>query len=131
MKYFKECNRLDEGAKFFSTLFEKDPEVGAVLARSYLLNDEEIRAVEVLGDALKKHPLSYGLLMVQIDFLRGKKRLDMAVKLAKLAVTFAPSEYTTWAKLTEIYTEMGDYESALLALNSCPMFTYWYALMAH
>ena len=48
----------------------------------------------------------------------------MALKLAKLAVIYAPSEYVTWAKLTEIYIALGDYESALLALNSCPMFTY-------
>ncbi|KAJ3417087.1 hypothetical protein HDV05_006946 [Chytridiales sp. JEL 0842] len=124
MKYFRESNRLEEGTKFFASLYDKDPEVGAALARAHLQNDEEIKAVQVLHDALKKHPLSYGLLMVQIDFLRGKKRLDLAVKLAKLAVTYAPSEYTTWAKLADIYIEMGDYESALLALNSCPMFTY-------
>ncbi|KAG9082942.1 hypothetical protein FS749_006450, partial [Ceratobasidium sp. UAMH 11750] len=35
-----------------------------------------------------------------------------------------PSEFVTWAKLTECYIENGQYESALLTLNSCPMFTY-------
>jgi hypothetical protein len=48
----------------------------------------------------------------------------LALKLAKLAVVHAPSEYMTWAKLTEIYTDINDFESALLSLNSCPMFTY-------
>jgi hypothetical protein len=28
-----------------------------------------------------------------------------------MAVIYAPSEYVTWAKLTEIYTEMNDFES--------------------
>ncbi|KAJ3108962.1 hypothetical protein HDU97_009695 [Phlyctochytrium planicorne] len=124
MKYFTECGRLDEAAKFFEPLFEKDPEVGAVLARSYLGTDEEIKAVDILHTSLKRQPLSYGVLLVQIDFLVQKKKLDMAAKLAKLAVTYAPSEYTTWAKLTEVYIELGDFESALLSLNSCPMFTY-------
>ncbi|KAJ3044657.1 hypothetical protein HK097_001414, partial [Rhizophlyctis rosea] len=124
MKYFSEAGRLGEAAKFFEPLYKKDPEVGAVLAKAYLGTDEEIKAVEILHEALKRQPLSYGLLLIQIDFLRAKKRYDMALKLAKLAVTFAPSEYTTWAKLTELYIETGDFKSALLSLNSCPMFTY-------
>ncbi|KAI8805086.1 Chs5p-Arf1p-binding proteins-domain-containing protein [Cladochytrium replicatum] len=124
MKYFAESGRMEEAARFFDPLFKRDPEVGAVLARAYLNNDEEIQAVKVLHDSLKRQPLSYGLLLVQIDFLRNKKKYEMALKLAKLAVTYAPSEYATWAKLTEIYIDMGDYESALLSLNSCPMFTY-------
>ncbi|KAI8847522.1 Chs5p-Arf1p-binding proteins-domain-containing protein [Chytridium lagenaria] len=105
MKYFMESGRLEEAAKFFEPLFEKDPEVGAVLARSYLGTDEEIKAVDTLYTALKRQPLSYGVLLVQIDFF------DMALKLAKLAVTYAPSEYTTWSKLTQVYIELGDFES--------------------
>ncbi|KAJ3227800.1 hypothetical protein HK099_000054 [Clydaea vesicula] len=124
MKYFSESCRTAEAVKFFEPLFKRDPEVGAVLAKAYLASNQEISAVQCLYEALKKHPLSYGLLLVQIDFLRSKKKLDMALKLAKLAVTYAPSEYNTWAKLTEIYIEVGDYDSALLSLNSCPMFTF-------
>ena len=41
-----------------------------------------------------------------------------------MAVIYAPSEYQTWATLTDIYIDINDFESALLALNSCPMFTY-------
>lgn len=44
--------------------------------------------------------------------------------MAKQAVNCAPSEFVTWAKLTECYIELGQYEAALLTLNSCPMFTY-------
>ncbi|KND00333.1 uncharacterized protein SPPG_04655 [Spizellomyces punctatus DAOM BR117] len=124
MKYFTEAGRPGEAAKFFQPLYEKDAEVGAVLARGYLETDEEIKAVEVLYQALKRQPMSHGLLLVQIDFLRNKKKYDMALKLAKLAFTFAPSEFCTWAKLTEIYIDMADYESALVSLNACPMFTY-------
>ncbi|KAI8907663.1 Chs5p-Arf1p-binding proteins-domain-containing protein [Powellomyces hirtus] len=124
IKYFGDAGRIGEAAKFFQALYEKDAEVGAVLARVHLDTDEEIKAVEVLYQALKRIPSSHGLLLVQIDFLKNKKKLDMALKLAKLAVTYAPTEFTTWHKLTEVYIEMGDFESALLSLNACPMFAY-------
>ncbi|KAI9361183.1 Chs5p-Arf1p-binding proteins-domain-containing protein, partial [Zopfochytrium polystomum] len=124
MKYFTESGRLNMAARFLEGLFEKDAEVAAALARSYIGDDDEIRAVKTLFDGIKRMPHSYGILLVQVDFLKSKGKLDMAAKLAKMAVTASPSEYVTWAKLADIYIQMGDYESALLALNSCPMFTY-------
>ena len=39
-------------------------------------------------------------------------------------MTQSPSEFVTWAKLTLVYIELNDFESALLSLNSCPMFSY-------
>lgn len=95
-----------------------------MVAKAYLAADREVEAVEIIYEALKNNPYCYGLLLVQIDFLLKKKRFPLALKLAKLAVTHAPSEYLTWAKLTEVYIAMDDYESALLSLNSCPMFTF-------
>ncbi|RKP09498.1 Chs5p-Arf1p-binding proteins-domain-containing protein, partial [Thamnocephalis sphaerospora] len=86
--------------------------------------DEEIRGVRVLHDALLKRPSSYALLHVQVDFLRSKGKFDIACQLAKRAVNCAPSEFVTWAKLTEIYIDIGDFKSALLTMNSCPMFTF-------
>ncbi|KAJ3143095.1 hypothetical protein HK100_011394 [Physocladia obscura] len=124
MKYFRDAGRLDQAAAFFEPLFTKDPEVGAVLAASYFGNDNEVKGVKVLYESLKKNPSSYGLLIAQVDFLINKKKLDTAVTLAKLAVVAAPSEYVTWAKLTQVYIALRDFESALLALNSCPMFSY-------
>ncbi|CAG8443801.1 10277_t:CDS:10 [Ambispora gerdemannii] len=101
-----------------------NPEVAALLAQSYIGMDEEIKGVNILYDALKQNPMSYALLHVQADFLLTKGRTEYALKLAKQAVNAAPSEFVTWAKLTEVYIELDDYESALLTLNSCPMFTY-------
>jgi hypothetical protein len=76
--------------------------------------DQEIGAIECLHEALGKKPLSYGLLLTQIDFLRAKKMYKMALKLAKLAVTYAPSEYKSWATLTQIYIDLGDFDSVWL-----------------
>lgn len=48
----------------------------------------------------------------------------MALECAKRAVTAAPSEFSTWARLAEVYVSMERWDLALLTLNSCPMFTY-------
>lgn len=73
---------------------------------------------------VKVTPHSYTLLHAQANFLRSKGRYDSALKLAREAVNCAPSEFVTWEMLTELYIELGQYESALLTLNSCPMFTF-------
>ncbi|CAG8619896.1 11615_t:CDS:10 [Funneliformis caledonium] len=126
MKYFSENFRYERALMSLNSLllYHKDPEVASLLAQSYIGMDEEIKAVKKLYEALKKNPMSYALLHVQADFLLSKGRTDYALKLAKQAVNCAPSEFVTWAKLTEVYIELRDYESALLTLNSCPMFTY-------
>lgn len=114
-----------------------------ILVLTYTLSpDAEVKAVQVMAAALRENPQSYTLLHVQCDFLRSKGKADWALKLARQAVNCAPSEFVTWAKLTEVYIEMGNFEAvcpliyvaiisiltsrlqALLTLNSCPMFTY-------
>lgn len=77
-----------------------------------------------MANAIRDNPQSYTLLHAQCDFLRTKGKQDWALKLARQAVNCAPSEFVTWEKLTEVYTDLGQFESALLTLNSCPMFTY-------
>lgn len=124
MKYFSENFRYERAVNLFEKLYLKDPEVASLLAQSYIGMDEEIKAVNILYEALKQNQMSYALLHVQTDFLLSKGKKTYALKLAKQAVNCAPSEFVTWAKLTEVYIELEDYESALLTLNSCPMFTY-------
>ncbi|KAL1920801.1 uncharacterized protein VTP21DRAFT_11436 [Calcarisporiella thermophila] len=123
-KYFGDAFRLDKAVKVFEKAMETDPEIAALLAQAYLRTDEEVKAIHVAHKALKMIPSSYPLLHFQADFLRDKGQLDLALKLAKRAVDCAPSEFVTWAKLTEVYIDMGQYDSALLTLNSCPMFTF-------
>ncbi|KXS21181.1 chaps-domain-containing protein [Gonapodya prolifera JEL478] len=124
MKHFGSSGRWSDAGRFFEPLARRDPDVASLLAKCYLGGDEEVIANEVLHDAIRRQPYSYSLLLVQVAFLQGKVRMEWAQKLARQAVMYAPSEYVTWAKLTECYVEMGDIESALLTLNSCPMFTY-------
>ncbi|KAH9026286.1 Chs5p-Arf1p-binding proteins-domain-containing protein [Lactarius deliciosus] len=102
----------------------REPEVSSLLARSYIGMNEEVKAVQIMANAMKQTPLSYLLLHTQCNFLRSKGKHEWALKLARQAVNCAPSEFVTWEKLTDIYIDLGEYESALLTLNSCPMFTF-------
>ena len=86
--------------------------------------DEEVKAVTVLRDAIEDLPMDYSLLDCQAKFLQSKGNLDWALPLAQRAVIAAPSEFSTWAKLAEIYVGLEQWDLALLTLNSCPMFTY-------
>jgi len=141
MKYFGDNFRLGQAANLFEKLMINEPEVASLLARSYIgmsactsistvlyeliiCVDEEVKAVQVMAAAIRESSQSYTLLHAQCDFLRSKGKLEWAAELAQQAVNCAPSEFVTWAKLTEVYIELGQYESALLTLNSCPMFTY-------
>ncbi|KAF9236058.1 Chs5p-Arf1p-binding proteins-domain-containing protein [Melanogaster broomeanus] len=124
MKYFGGSGRFQQAANLFEKLSAREPEVASLLAKSYIGMNEEVKAVQIMSAAMKHTPHSYPLLHVQSDFLRARGKADWALKLAKQAVNCAPSEFVTWEKLTELYIETKDYESALLTLNSCPMFTY-------
>ena len=99
-------------------------EVDALTAKAYIGMNEEILAIRTLNRALTVSPQSWPLLHVQVDFLRSKQKFDWAMKLARQAVECSPSEFVTWAKLTDCLIDIEDYEGALLTLNSCPMFTY-------
>ncbi|GLB39136.1 putative chAPs (Chs5p-Arf1p-binding proteins) [Lyophyllum shimeji] len=124
MKYFGDSGRYQQAANLFEKLTAKEPEVASLLARSYIGMNEEVKAVQIMATAMKQTPQSYTLLHVQCDFLRSKGKHEWALKLARQAVNCAPSEFVTWEKLTELYIDLGQYESALLTLNSCPMFTF-------
>ncbi|KAL9543385.1 hypothetical protein MBANPS3_008138 [Mucor bainieri] len=124
MKYFSDSFRYTPAIELFKKLHKQDPDVGSLLAKAYIGQNEEIKAVKVLYQDLKLSSMSFPLLHTQVDFLRSKGEYDLALKLAKYAVDTTPSEYLTWAKLTEVYIDLKDYKNALLTLNSCPMFTY-------
>ncbi|KAF3939078.1 hypothetical protein ABW19_dt0209132 [Dactylella cylindrospora] len=124
IKYIHTTGRYTSGVNLFEKLRIKYPEVASLLARVLIDADEEVKAVQLLYETIKVLPLDHALLDVQANFCQGKGRNDLALECAKRAVNSAPSEFTTWAKLAEIYIALEQYEMALLTLNSCPMFTY-------
>ncbi|TXT15606.1 hypothetical protein VHUM_00109 [Vanrija humicola] len=124
LKYFSDSYRLERAANLFERLYAKEPEVAALLAQSYIGMNEEIKAVQIMNQALAKLPKSYPILLAQVDFLLSKGKAEWARQVAQQAVNSAPSEFLTWAKLAEAHIQLGQYDKALLTLNSCPMFTF-------
>ncbi|CAD6892515.1 unnamed protein product [Tilletia controversa] len=144
LKYFGESFRYEIAVNLFEKLYAREPEVAALVAKAYIGMNEELKAVQIMHHAIAQsrlptgstlplplgapggtgQPLSYALLHVQADFLSTKGKTEWALKLAKQAVNSAPSEFVTWAKLTELYIDLEEWDSALFTLNSCPMFTY-------
>ncbi|KAJ6166868.1 hypothetical protein N7470_002315 [Penicillium chermesinum] len=124
LKYIHTTGRYTSGINLFEKLRTRDVEVSSLLARVQLMADEEVRAVRLMYDALQDVPMDYSLLDCQAAFCQDKGELEMALQCAQRAVTAAPSEFTTWARLAEVYIGLEQWDLALLTLNSCPMFTY-------
>ncbi|KAJ5105867.1 hypothetical protein NUU61_003214 [Penicillium alfredii] len=124
LKYVHTTGRYTSGINLFEKLRSRDVEVSSLLARVQLMADEEVQAVRLMYDALQDVPMDYALLDSQAAFCQSKGEGDMALACAKRAVTAAPSEFSTWARLAEVYVGLEQWDLALLTLNSCPMFTY-------
>ncbi|PGH06065.1 hypothetical protein AJ80_08233 [Polytolypa hystricis UAMH7299] len=124
LKYIHTTGRYVSGINLFEKLRTRDVEVSSLLARVLISADEEVQAVRLLHDALQDVPMDYALLNCQATFCQSKGEAEMAVECAKQCVTAAPSEFTSWARLAEVYVGLEQWDLALLTLNSCPMFTY-------
>ena len=120
MKYFKTMGRWQQGVDFFHKLGQFELDVDLLLAQLYLEMDEEVKAVELMCSSLIANPLHYGFLVEQARFLLKKGRPELAVELAKAAVNANPSEYATWAILTESYIAINEYE------HVPPLLRSWY-----
>lgn len=124
LEYIQTTGRYASGINLFEKLRTKDPEISSLLARVYISADEEVKAVNLLYEAIQELPMDYSLLDCQAAFCKQKGRSDLALEVAKRSVVAAPSEFGTWARLAEIYISLEQWDLALLTLNSCPMFTY-------
>lgn len=124
LKYVYTTGRYTSGINLFEKLRTRDVEVSSLLARVQLMADEEVQAVRLMYDALQDVPMDYALLDCQASFCQDKGESELALECAKRAVTAAPSEFSTWARLAEVYVGLEQWDLALLTLNSCPMFTY-------
>ncbi|KAA8646396.1 hypothetical protein EYZ11_005247 [Aspergillus tanneri] len=124
LKYIWTTGRYTSGINLFEKLRTRDVEVSSLLTRVLMMADEEVQAVRLMYDALQDVPMDYALLDSQAAFCQEKGEGEMALECAKRAVTAAPSEFSTWARLGEVYVSLEQWDLALLTLNSCPMFTY-------
>ncbi|KAK9449047.1 Chs5p-Arf1p-binding proteins-domain-containing protein [Limtongia smithiae] len=123
-KYLELTGRYSQGVNLLEKLRAKEPEFAALLGRVFLDMDEEVKAVQLLHTSIGASPRDPNLLDLQTRFCVSKGRLDFALATAKRAVHAAPSEFGPWARLVKTYIDMQDFQSALLTLNSCPMFLF-------
>lgn len=121
LKLVKLVKNYDEALEVLERLREKEPTVVSIMAKVYLMKDEEIKAIDLVYDAVQKDKRDANLLLIQAQFCVDKGRNDLALELAKQAVKSSPSDFVSWAMLVKVYTNLRDYENALLTLNSCPM----------
>lgn len=124
LKYINTTGRYASGINLFEKLRTRDVEVSSLLSRVLISADEEVQAVRLLHDALEDVPMDYALLDCQAAFCQSKGEGEMALACAQRSVTAAPSEFSSWARLAEVYVNLEQWDLALLTLNSCPMFTY-------
>ncbi|KAE8147511.1 Chs5p-Arf1p-binding proteins-domain-containing protein [Aspergillus avenaceus] len=124
LKYIRTTGRYTSGINLLEKLRIRDVEVSSLLARVLIMADEEVQAVRLMFDSLQDVPMDYALLDCQAAFCQSKGEGEMALECAKRAVTAAPSEFSTWARLADVYVGLEQWDLALLTLNSCPMFTY-------
>lgn len=110
LKYIHTTGRFASGINLFEKLRTKEPEIASLLARVLIDADEEVRAVQLLYDTVKLLPMESSLLDVQAQFCMSKGRYDLALECAKRAVNSAPSEFTTWERLAQVYLRLEEYE---------------------
>lgn len=121
LKCIELTQSFDMALDVLKRLEEKEPSVSTLIAQVLLLKDEEVKAIQVMNDAIQRDERDSELLLLQAQFLMEKKRYDLALHLARQAVKSSPSDFKVWAVLVRVYTKLNDFENALLTLNSCPM----------
>lgn len=123
IKFVQVTGMYREALAVLEKLYVQEPEVMTIICRVLLLDNQEVKAVEYMSRGIAKNPRDASLLELQAKFCVEKKRLDLALDCAIRAVNASPSEFFSWARLVQVYTQRGEYEQALLTLNSCPMFS--------
>lgn len=135
LKYLETTGRYASGINLFEKLRTQSVEVSSLLAKVMFMGHEEVSGVRTLHQSLQETPMDYVMLDTQAEFLLHKaksaptpelrdERLKMSLGCADRATVAAPTEFSTWARLAQVYVAMEDWDNALTILNSCPMFTY-------
>ena len=93
-----------------------------IIARLLCLMDNEIDAIKYLNRAIKVKPRDSLLLNEQIKFLVEKDQPQLALQCALESVNCNPISFKSWYWLVLCHLLNDDLNSALIALNSTPMY---------
>ena len=121
IKVIQLTQSYDRGLEILDRLYKIEPSVVSIIAKLQLLKQDEIEAVKTMYKGISDNKRDSNLLVLQAEYCLDKKKPDLALEIAKQAVKSSPSDFLTWSVLVKCYTKLGDYENALLTLNSCPM----------
>ncbi|KAG7665861.1 BUD7 [[Candida] subhashii] len=121
MKVIQLTQTYDRALEILRNLQKEEPSVISLIAQVLLLKQDEVGAVKVMNQGILDNKRDSNLLILQTEYCLEKKKPELALELAKQAVKSSPSDFKTWAILVKVYTRLGDFENALLTLNSCPM----------
>ncbi|KAF7562649.1 hypothetical protein G7046_g1483 [Stylonectria norvegica] len=134
LKYLETTGRYASGINLFEKLRTQSVEVSSLLAKVMFMGHEEVSGVKTLHLSLREMPMDHVMLDAQAEFLLHKantastpgakdERLRMALACADRGTVAAPNEFSTWARLAQVYAAMEDWDNTLTTLNSCPMFS--------
>ncbi|CAI5759827.1 unnamed protein product [Candida verbasci] len=121
LKVIQLTQSYDRGLTILNRLYKTEPMIISLIAKLQLLKQDEIEAVKTMNLGILQNKRDSNLLILQAEFCLNKKKPELALELAKQAVKSSPSDFKTWSLLVKVYTKLGDFENALLTLNSCPM----------
>lgn len=96
-------------------------EAKEVLVRVLLQGNQEVNAVSLLVNTVRKEPRNARMLASEAEFCLSKSKLDLALDCAKRAVAASPSDFYPWEVLCRVYVAREQWDQALLALNSTPL----------
>ncbi|KAH3684397.1 hypothetical protein WICPIJ_004630 [Wickerhamomyces pijperi] len=114
----------DYALKVLFRLRERFESVDFIVAKVYLSQGEEIKAVKQMHKGLQTNPRDANLLVLQSAYLTSKGKTDLSVPIAIQAVNSEPSSFKAWLNLSKAYLESNQISEALLTLNSTPMTPY-------
>ncbi|RLV89957.1 Protein BCH1 [Spathaspora sp. JA1] len=121
MKVIQLTQTYDHALEILGRLQQEEPSVISLIAQVLLLKQDEVEAVKIMNQGILENKRDVNLLILQTEFILEKKKPELALELAKQAVKSSPSDFKAWEILVKCYIRLGDFENALLTLNSCPM----------
>lgn len=122
-EYFMADARFSRAQAFFDSdeVLVADPETGAHAARAANRAGLYEEAARITSTVLELNARAGDAWLAKSETLEAQGELPAAMSAAHKATECAPDDLQAWIRLAELYVTSGDYESALVALNSADM----------
>lgn len=102
---------------------KSDPYYDLIVSKLLFKNNEEIKGIKRLHNAMQANSRDSLLLNEQVDFLLIKNNIELAYEVALRSVRANPISFDTWCNLVKSQILKNDIAGALISLNSAPMYS--------